>query len=164
MKKSTVPIVLLLLAAASIVPLHVAGAREGATATDGEATIPVVIWQVSRPGALPAKNAWMVGTDAMFRLTYDDGANWYAFKPVFADSDKGFLAVRAFQGEGAADGGEQEWTEKAAVTVVQGRPASVQIGDGAPFSIEILEFKTVSARDLKQPGSHTGEAGDSSSG
>ena len=40
----------------------------------------------------------------------------------------------------------------------------VQIGDGAPFSIEILEFKTVSARDVKQPEAHTGEAGDSSSG
>lgn len=163
MKKSTVPIVLLLLVAAFIVPLHVAGAREGATAKDGEATIPVVIWQVSRPGALPAKNAWMVGTDAMFRLTYDDGATWYAFKPLFADSEKGFLAVRAFQGKAAADG-EQEWTEKAAVTVVRGRPATVQIGGGAPFSIEIMEFKTVSARDLKQPGAHTGEAGDSSSG
>jgi hypothetical protein len=57
------------------------------------------------------------------------------------------------------------WREPpAAVTVVQGRPATVQIGDGAPFSIEILESKTVSARDLKQQGSHTGEAGDSSSG
>ena len=162
-KRSILYLVKALVLCALVVPVHAAQTQTAAQGSGEHAGTQVVVWQVSRPGALPARNAWMVGTDAMFRLTYDDGANWYAFKPVFADSEKGFLAVRAFQGEGAADGG-QEWTERAAVTVVQGRPATVQIGEGAPFSIEILEFKTVSARDVKQPEAHTGEAGDSSSG
>ena len=156
MRKPTVSVAVLLLAVTFVLPMNGAAAKDTASAAGQDGLIPVVVWQVSRPGSLPSRTTWMVGTDAMFRLTYDDGKTWYGFKPLFADSEKGFLAVRAFQGKGTADG-EQDWTEKAAVTVVQGRPATVRLGDEPELSIEILEFKTVSVRDLKRPEAHNVE-------
>ena len=114
--------------------------------------IPVVVWQLDRESFKPVRHSWVVDADTMLRVTYDDGATWFAFKPVFADQQQGLLALEVLVQQDLGRG-KVDWVKKAALTLQPGRAGTVAIApaagiEPAEFSLQILEFKMVSPSEL----------------
>jgi len=86
----------------------------------------VVIWQIERDGFPTIRHAWKIGTDVLLKVTWDNGATWYGFRPFAADREKGRLSVRGLK-KAIVDGAET-WAEKFSITVVNGNAGRIGLG------------------------------------
>lgn len=138
-------------------PSQAADAPTKIATSQSNELIPVVIWQLDRESFKPVRHSWVVDADTMLRVTYDDGATWFAFKPVLADQQHGLLALEILVRQDVGRG-EVSWVKKAALTLQEGRAGKVALApatglEPAEFSLQILEFKLVSSSELAHPDS-----------
>jgi hypothetical protein len=122
-----------------------------APATDG--FVPVAIWELQREGFPTVKHAWVAGSDKMLRISWDDGATWFGFKPVFSDTARGMLAISVMAREEIGRG-EVDWREKVRLTIVADHDGRVSLPftASAPtldVTLKLLEIREVSPSELK---------------
>jgi hypothetical protein len=117
--------------------------------------VPVAIWEVRREGFPAVRHAWVVGTETMLRVSWDDGATWFGFRPLYADAARGLLALRVAAREELGRG-EVAWVDKVGVTLLTDQAGQVTItaGDGKEtldVSLEVLSVREESPAVLQGP-------------
>ena len=117
--------------------------------------VPVAIWEVRREGFPAVRHAWVVGTETMLRVSWDDGATWFGFRPLYADAARGMLALRVAAREELGRG-EVGWVDKAGVTLLTDQAGRVTIlaGDGKEIldvSLEVVSVREASPAELRGP-------------
>jgi hypothetical protein len=144
------PIVLLAAAAA---PGYGAGPAAGDPAVGPFSSIPVAIWELRREGFPTVRHAWVAGSDRMLRVSWDNGASWFGFKPLYLDRERGtlMLSVRTREEVGR---GETEWRSKASLTIVSDRDGRVtflatETSPALDVWLHLVEIKEVSPDEIK---------------
>jgi hypothetical protein len=130
-----------------------ATAADDTAVVSAQGFVPVAIWEVRREGFPTVRHAWVAGSDAMLRVSWDNGATWYGFRPVFTDTARGLLALKAATREELGRG-EVGWRETAGVSLATGQEARVAFesagGDATiEVTLELLEVTDVSPSELK---------------
>jgi len=114
--------------------------------------VQVAIWEIRREGYPAVRHAWTAGSDTMVRVTWDDGATWYGFRPTFGDSVRGMLAIMVVSRDEVGRG-EVAWRDRAGITLVSGEVGRVTLplADGTSYldvQLELLSIKDVPASEL----------------
>lgn len=115
--------------------------------------VPVAVWELRRDGFPAIRHAWVAGSEKMLRVSWDDGATWYGFRPVFTDAARGLLALKLVTREELGRG-EVAWRETAGVSLVAGQPSQTTFKSGSgdatiELSLELIEVKEVSPSELQ---------------
>jgi hypothetical protein len=146
---------LLVLLALVVVPPGAVRAQEPVVVSAPSGFVPVAVWEVRREGFPAVRHAWVVGTETMLRVSWDDGATWFGFRPLYADTARGMLALRVVAREELGRG-EVAWLDKAGVTLLTGQAGRVTLPVGGgkeilDIHLEVLSVKEASPADLQGP-------------
>jgi hypothetical protein len=134
-------------------PARPAEPASAATVAPAVAFVPVAIWEVSRAGYPTVRHAWVAGSDKMLRISWDDGATWFGFKPVFTDAARGLLAV-SVQTRDEAGRGEVTWKEQTSLTVGADHDSRVTLpatalASALDVTLRLVEVREVSPSEIK---------------
>ena len=152
-REDAVRVMLCVVLALAGLPAWPATAADDQVVVSAEGFVPVAIWELRREGYPTIKHSWVAGSEKMLRVSWDDGATWYGFRPVFTDAARGLLAVKLAAREELGRG-EVAWRDTAGISLVSGQPARAALRSATGEStievtLELIEVREISPSELK---------------